>query len=165
MWWTVLAVAAAGKWDGEEADVLLRQVVPLSREEIQRTLGDWRGWERLMPCASEWELQERTTGVGARARALYTFGPMRQRLVGVIREDVPGVVVKLETEGKRGWFTQVTFADPPSSGADAPAAMTEVTLHTPLNAPKWPFTGVFFTKVRPAWQKCYADLLGQLGRG
>jgi hypothetical protein len=147
----------AGKWDGEEADVLLRQVVPLSREEIQRTLGDWKGWERLLPCSSEWELQERTTGVGARAKALYTIGPMRQRLVGVFRQDEPGVVLKLETEGKRGWFTQLTFAD-------APEGMTEVTLHTPLVAPKWPFTGVFFTKVRPAWEQCYNELLGSLAR-
>lgn len=157
MWWLLVAVASAGKWDGQEADVLLRQVVPLPREEVQRILGDWRGWERLLPCASEWELQERTAGVDARARALYRIGPLRRRLVGVIRKDEPGLVTTLELEGDKGWVTQITFGD-------APDGMTEVVLHTPLNAPKWPVTGVFFQKVRPAWQQCYAELLAGLGR-
>jgi hypothetical protein len=157
MWWMLLGVGWAGKWDGVVADVELKQVVPLPREEIQRTLGDWASWQRLLPCATEWELQERTTGVGARARALYLIGPMRQRLVGVIRKDEPGLVLELETEGKRGWITQVTFAD-------APEGSTEVRLLTPLLPPKWPLKGVFYKEVRPAWQRCYADLLTSLAR-
>lgn len=157
MWWLLVASALANKWEGHDADVMRRQVVPLSREEVQRILGDWKGWERLLPCASEWELQERTAGVDARARALYTIGPLRRRLVGVIRKDEPGLVTTIELEGEKGWITQITFGD-------APEGMTEVVLHTPLNAPKWPVTGIFFTKVRPAWEQCYDELLAGLGR-
>jgi hypothetical protein len=154
VWWWA-AAALAGKWDNQPADVVVTKVVPKPQAELQAALGDWKGWERVLPCASEWVLQARTTGVDARAEALYRIGPLRRRLVGVIRKDTPGLVVELETEGKKGWFTQVTFGD-------APAGSTEVTLRTPLTAPKWPVTGVFHQKVKPAWEACYAEALGRL---
>lgn len=152
-WWAALAFA--GKWDGKPSDVSVTQVVARPQAELQAELGDWKGWERLLPCASGWELQARTSGVDARSRALYEIGPLRRRLVGVIRKDVPGLVVELETEGKKGWFTQVRFGD-------APEGSTEVTLLTPLTAPKWPVTGIFYKKVKPAWAACYTEALRRL---
>ena len=39
---------------------------------------------------------------------------------------------------------------------------TEVTLTSPVTRPKWPLTGVYFGKVKPAWQGCYEQALTKL---
>jgi hypothetical protein len=155
VWWWA-AAAFAGRWDNVPTDVTVEKVVPKPVAEIQATVGDWRGWERILPCASEWVHQARSTGVDARSEAVYRIGPLRRRLVGVVRKDTPGLVTELETEGKKGWFTQVTYAPGPTDGT------TRVTLHTPLTAPKAPLTGVFHKKVKPAWEACYTEALGRL---
>lgn len=155
MVWMWAAAALAGKWDNAATDVKVEKVVPKSVAEIQAVVDDWRGWERILPCASEWVIPARSQGVDARAEAVYRIGPLRRRLVGVVRKDTAGLVVELETEGKKGWFTQVTFGD-------APPGSTLVRFSTPLTAPKWPLTGVFHREVRPAWEACYTEALGRL---
>lgn len=149
-----MSVALAGKWDGVPADVTAVRVLAVEEQAVTAKLGDWRGWQEVLPCASEWEIQSSSAGVGARSRALYTIGPVRRRLVGVLTKVEPGVVVQTETEGKKGWFTQVTFRDVPEG--------VEVKLHTPITPPKWPFTAVYYTKAKPAWEACYDSALQRL---
>jgi hypothetical protein len=156
LYW-LATMALAGKWDGANPDVVVTQVVPASAEDIHPLFLDWKVWQDLLPieCASEWEILGDRTGIGARASALFTFGPMRRRLDGVITKDEPGRVVETELAGKKGWFTQVTYA--PAEGG------TEVTLTSPVARPKWPVTGIYFGRVKPAWVGCYAQALSRLG--
>lgn len=156
MWWFGAAAAWAGKWDGQSLDVEVARDVPLPKAEVVARLGDWKTWQAGLACASEWELQARTAGVDARARAFFEIGPKRKRFVTVFR-TASDLEVKWESEGRTGWFTQATFAP-----AAAGEAATHVTLKTPLTAPKWPLAGVAFTKVKPAWEQCYADFLAGL---
>lgn len=153
-----VGVALAGRWEGTPADVEVTRTVPLSVEAVHEKLSRWSGWAAMLPeqCASEWEIYGDQQGVGAQATALYTIGPMRRRLVGVITQEVPGQSLTTELQGKKGWFTQVTYATVPEGA--------QVTLRTPLSPPKWPITGLFFRKVKPAWEECYAQALDALGR-
>ena len=153
--WT-MSLAFAGKWEGVPADVTAAKVLPVTKEQVTALLGDWRGWQAVMPetCAGEWEIQSSSAGVGAKAKALYTFGPVRRRLVGNFTKVESGLVVETETEGKKGWFTQVTFADAPGG--------VEVKFNTPITPPKWPFTAVYYNKAKPAWEACYAGALDRI---
>jgi hypothetical protein len=150
----VVAAAWAGKWDGAPSDVEARQVIAAPTQEIHELLRDHRAWRELVPtdCATDWALTAQTAGPGARARVRWTIGPMRRLLTAVYTRDQPGLLIELEHEGKKGWFTQVRYAE-------APAGSTEVRLSTPLVPPPWPVRGVFFSKVRPAWEDCYARTL------
>lgn len=157
MWVWVFGAAFAGQWDGAVADIAVSKVVSASPEEIHTLLVDWHNWQDMLPidCAREWEILGDRTGIGARATALYTFGPMHRRLEGVITKDVPGQVLETELAGKKGWFTQVTYK--------AVDGGTAVTLTSPVTRPKWPLTGVYFGKVKPAWSACYEQALTKLG--
>lgn len=151
---------AVAAWAGEgPADVSVTRTLSASAEQIHAALDDWREWQALLPtdCASDWEIQDSSTGQGAQAEATYRFGPLKRRAYGAIQRDQLGVVFETEHLGRRGWFTQVTYAE----GGEG---RTDVTIRTPLSEPKWPFRKVFFSKVRPAWEGCYHRLLGNLER-
>jgi hypothetical protein len=149
-------MTAAGAADGP-ADVAVSRALSASAEQVHAAVDDWRDWQAILPpdCAYEWALQEPSAGVGAQAEATYSFGPLKRRAYGAIQRDEPGLVFETEHLGKRGWFTQVTYAD-------LGDGRTEVTLRTPLSEPKWPFRGVFFKKVKPAWEGCYQRALANL---
>lgn len=155
LFWT-MSLAFASKWDGVPADVAAVKSLSVTPEQVTTLLGDWRGWQAVLPetCASEWEIQSRSSGVGAKSKALYTYGPVRRRLVGNYTKVEPGLVVETETEGKKGWFTQVTFREAPQG--------IEVRIATPITPPKWPFTAVFYNKVKPAWEACYDAALARI---
>lgn len=155
-WMSLIGTALAGKWEGATSDVSVSKVVAAEAEAIHAKLVDWHAWQDLMPidCAREWEFQGDRTGLGARATAMYTYGPMHRRLEGVITKDEPGRVLETELAGRKGWFTQVRYA--------AAEGGTLVTLSSPVTRPKWPLTGVFFSKVRPAWSTCYEQTLDKL---
>jgi hypothetical protein len=157
MLWVLAAAAWAGKWDGQSLDVEVTRDVAVPKAQLVPMLSDWRTWQARFPCASEWELQANTSGLDARARALFEIGPKRKRFVTVFRTANENEI-KWEADGRTGWFTQATF------GATTDTT-TSVTLRTPLTAPKWPIKGIAFTKVKPAWEQCYADFLGNLASG
>ncbi|MEZ4238320.1 MAG: hypothetical protein R3F59_19640 [Myxococcota bacterium] len=144
----VVATAALAV-DGP-ADVTVTRTFTASPEAIHAVLDDWHDWQAILPpdCATDWQIYEPSTGVGAQSEATYTFGPLRRHRYGAIQRDEPGVVFETEHLGNRGWFTQVQYHD-------LGDGRTEVTLRTPLSEPKWPFRGVFYKKVRPAWVGCY----------
>jgi len=148
------AAALAGKWSDAPTDVDVRLVVPARAEDVHALLSDHRGWQQVVPpsCASEWELLSLTFGVGARARTTWTLGPLTRRRTVRIAKEQPGLFLELEHEGNKGWFTQVRYG-PAGTGH------AEVQLHTPLAAPPWPLRGVFYARVRPAWEACYAGTL------
>lgn len=152
MWTLAVAAALAGRWDGEPADVTAARVLPVTPEQVTTLLSDWKGWAKILPCASEWEFARVSSGPGARAIARYTIGPwVDGPRTGVIRDVKPGLFVETELEGKKGWFTQVTFREAPNG--------TEVKLLTPITPPKWPAKGPYYTKSKPAWEACYAGAL------
>lgn len=156
MWIWAFGAAFAGKWDGAVSDIAVSKVVPAPAEAVHALLIDWHAWQDALPidCAQQWEILGDRTGLGARSTALYTFGPMRRRLEGVITKETPGQLIETELAGKSGWFTQVTYA--PAEGG------TLVTLTSPVTRPKWPLTGVYFDKVKPAWEACYTQALTKL---
>jgi len=147
--------ALAGKWDGETADVAVTKEMAAPAEVVTAAVSDLRRYSALFPadCASDWELQERTAGVGARARVRYTIGPLRRRLVMVVSKDEPGLF-ELDHEGNKGFFTQVRAV--PSAGGST------VQWSTFLEPPPWPFRGAFYQKVQPAWIDCHARALQAL---
>ncbi len=156
-WWMLGMVAVAGKYDGQPSDIEVFEVIQATPDAVHAAVSDWETLQAIFPadCASEWELQERTTGVGARSRAKYRFGPLRRQLVGVVLRDDPGLVFEVELEGDKGWFLQVTY--------EAANAGTKVHFTTPLEAPqKWPVVGAFYNKVKPAWESCYLRSLQAL---
>ena len=155
VWWGCGALA--GAWDGQSADVVAKRTIAASPEAIHAALDDWNDWRAILPadCAEDWNIVSAGPGVGSQAEAFYAFGPRRGTKYGAIKADEPGRVLEIEQLGKRGWFTQVTYA---AAGSDR----TEVTLTTPLGHPKWPFAGVFFRKIKPAWEGCYARALEAL---
>ena len=148
----LVSSAFAGKWDGYSADVRAERAVAASPAEVTDAVRDLAAWARLVPadCAT-WELQDRTAGVGARARVTYTIASMRRRLTVEISKDEPGRLVELDHAGNKGFFTQVV---PVASDTGS-----TVTLTTFLEPPPWPFRGVFFHKVQPAWVACYERTL------
>ena len=155
-WMGLIGTALAGKWDGATSDISVSKVIDATAEEIHAKLTDWQTWQDILPidCAQEWEIHGDRKGLGARATATYTFGPMHRELEGVITKDEPGRVLETELAGRKGWFTQVKYA--------AAEGGTLVTMGSPVTRPKWPITWVFFGKVRPAWSLCYEQALDKL---
>lgn len=143
-----VASALAGKWDGAETDVRVTRSIAADPETIHQGLDDLRKFNVLWPedCATDFSYGPVTKGREAFGQIRYTYGPLRRRLDQSVERDEPGLVMEVHHAGKRGWVNQVTYA--PVDGG------TEVTLLTPLNAPPWPFKGVFFKEIRPAMIEC-----------
>jgi hypothetical protein len=148
----LVPAAFAGKWDGRSADVRAERPLAAPPEAVTELVRDLGTLSVLMPadCATRWELQERTAGVGARARVTYTIASMRRTLTVVVSKDEPGVLLELDHEGRKGFFTHIR-----------PEAST-VSMTTFLEPPPWPFRGVFYRKVQPAWVDCHARTLEAL---
>jgi hypothetical protein len=154
--WLLQATSAlAGKWDGVSADVTVTKEIAAPGEVVTAQVSDLRSYAQLFPadCATDWELQERTAGVGARAKVRYTIGPMRRSLVVVISKDEPGLF-ELDHQGNKGFFTQVRAV--PSAGGST------VAWSTFLEPPPWPFRGAFYKQVQPAWTDCHTRALQAL---
>lgn len=144
----IVSVAQAGKWDDRETDVRVTKLIASPPRAIHEALDELAEWKARWPddCATDF-----TVGPAQTGSVRYTFGPLRRKLdMKVIRNEA-GHVFEIEHPGKRGWFTQVTYRE-----VDAG---TEVALLTPLEAPPWPFKPVFFNKIRPAMEDCYARWL------
>jgi hypothetical protein len=137
------------------SDVVLTRSIEAPAERIHPLVSDLRSLEGLFPadCATGWEHGARSRGVGARARVTYTIGPLKRTLPVVVIKDQP-IVVELDHEGNKGFVTQWQLA-----GADG---TTQVTLGTYLMPPPWPFKGVYYNKVMPAWEDCYQRTLDAL---
>ena len=152
---TLLAgsAALAGKWDGHSADVRAEREIAAAPAAVTELVRDLATWSTLFPsdCATKWELQDRTAGVGARGRVTYTIASLRRTLTVAISKDEPGVLLELDHEGNKGFFTQIR---PVASDGGATVSLT-----TFLEPPPWPFRGVFYKKVQPAWVDCHARTL------
>jgi hypothetical protein len=155
LWWCLVAAAWAGKWTDTPSDVIVMRDIDAPTERIHPLVSDLRSLEGLLPadCATDWQHGARSRGVGARARLKYTIGPMRRTLSAVISKDQPAVV-EIDHEGNKGFVTQWQLAELDGG--------TRVTLGTYLMPPPWPFKGVYFKKVMPAWEDCYERTLDAL---
>lgn len=151
------ALALAGKWDGAETDVIVERVIPAPAEALYTPLTDLQALARVFPtdCVNDWTHGTRTAGVGALTRVTYRMGPMRRRLTATLTKAEPGRYVELDHMGRKGFVTQVRLEELAAGG-------TKVTLGTWIEAPPWPFKGVYFKKVRPAWLACYERTLDNL---
>jgi carbon monoxide dehydrogenase subunit G len=157
MWWTLVAVALAGKWDGAPSDVEVQRVIAGDPDAAYAAIADLKRFAALLPedCATDWVFQSATAGKGATAAVTYTMGPLKRKTKATVVEAEPGRIWRLEHEGdKKGFFTQVVF--------EGQAASTQVTLTSYLNPPPWPFKGPFHKKVHPAWTDCYERTLAAL---
>ena len=151
----VLALAAfAGKWDGQDPNIEARLVVDSTVEDLLAATSDTHVLE-LLPdrCVSELTLGEPTSGYGAPFRVRYHAGSWT-RLVEARVAEVGHRHVDLEHVGRFGFTTRFGLV-PVDDGI-------EVTMTTFLDPPPWPFKRAFYTKVRPAWASCHADLLTAL---
>jgi hypothetical protein len=148
-----VSTALAGRWDGHSADVSAERVIAAPPQAVTDLVRDLAMLSTLIPsdCATNWELQERTAGVGARARVTYTIASLRRSLTMEISKDEAGVLLELDHEGNKGFFTQFKPA--------ASAGGATVTLTTFLEPPPWPFRGEFYRNVQPAWIDCYGRTL------
>ena len=150
------AVALAGKWTGEPSDIVVERQIAAPTSSVYGALVDLEALGELMPdtCVAEWVVAPPAVGPGARVTVHYTIGLVRRRLPGVLSDLQVDRVVDLVHEGKRGFTTRWQL--------EAAAEGTRVKMTTFLSAPPWPVTGPYFTRIKPAWETCQADLLAAL---
>lgn len=146
--WAV-GVAFGNPWEGRVADVSSTRGIPAPADAVYAQLVDFEALQQVFPadCATEWAVGPEHAGVGARAVVTYRMASLKRRLTATLSKAEPDRVVDLDHEGKKGFVTRFELA-PAANG-------TRVTLTTFLNQPPWPFRGVFFNRVRPAWIDCW----------
>jgi len=154
MWVLLATLALAGKWDGADPNIIATTVVSGSVDALIAQLSDTQTL-RLFPddCVSELTLGDPGSGYGAPFRVRYRAGPWSRLVEGHV-SDVGRRHVDLTHVGRFGFTTR--FALVPQGD------QTEVTMTTFLDPPPWPFKRAFYTRVRPAWTQCHADLLAAL---
>lgn len=146
----------AGKWDGLEADVVVRRTISAEPAVVFRAVSDLDTWRRILPedCADDWALVEPSRGEGARGTVRYSFAGMHRRLDLTISETEEPRLVDYEHPGNKGFTTRWSLRQ----GTDG----TDVELRTFLYPPGWPLKGYFFKRVQPAWTDCYERALDAL---
>lgn len=151
----LLALAAFG---GEpSSDIVVTQRLQAAPATVFEHMLDVRNVQTAAPddCMRNWTFGSRTEGLGAQFRLVYAMEGWRRRLnVSVVAADA-GRRIEWDHHGNRGFITRFTFE--PSDGG------TQVTIHTYLSAPPWPFRRYYANKVQPAWESCYRDLLDNVG--
>ena len=149
----LVAVAAAGKWDGLEADIVAEVVMDAPAPIIREQFEDLTTLELYSDdCVSELQIGEPAAHQGAPFRVRYHAGPWSRLAEGVI-SDVGHQYVDWEHTGRYGFTTRYQFESIPDGEG------TRVTMTTFLEAPVWPFKGLFFKRVRPGWADCHHELL------
>ena len=148
--------AHAGKWDGAPSDVIVERVIPAEPAALTAPLSNLQVLAQLLPsdCVTDWANGTVTSGVGATSRVTYEMGPLRRRLTMNVTKVEEGRFVELDHPGKKGFVTQFRI-EPADGGA-------KVTLGTYLSPPPRPFQGIYFSKVRPAWERCWTRALDNL---
>jgi hypothetical protein len=152
------AVAGPGsRWDGVDADVVVRVVVDAEPAAVTATLADLGRASTLFEpsCLARWAVGVPESGVGARARVTYTPSWMSRRLTLVVTDAVPGEQVVWDHEGDRGFETRFVVSPTPDG--------TEIVMETPLLPPPWPVRELYHLKVKPAWEACFTAALSKLG--
>jgi uncharacterized protein YndB with AHSA1/START domain len=154
--WLLCAAAFAGKWTGKPSDVVAERTIAAPPSAVYAVLTDLNALGEIWPerCVSEWVVATPATGAGARTTLRYTIGVVRKRVPAVLGNLQQDRTVDLVHEGKRDLTTRWALT--------AAGEGTEVTMTTFLTAPPWPLTGPYFTKIKPDWEACQADLLTAL---
>ena len=84
---------------------------------------------------------------------VYLFEAFR-RSHDVLVTSVNDRRVEWDHQGNRGWVTRFKLKEREGG--------VELTVHTYLDAPPWPFRAYFENRVHPAWQLCYEKLIDGL---
>jgi hypothetical protein len=160
LWWlfvTIVGAASPKPWDGKSSDVVVERTVDASVDVLVPRLADLTFAEGIFPpeCVSDWAHGSVSSGPGAIGRVTYTMGAMRRRLTAEVTR-VEDHVVEYDHEGKKGFITQWRLS-PDGDG-------TAISLGTYINAPPWPFRGMYFKKIHPEWMRCYEQTLENLVR-
>jgi len=151
-----LAIAANPKpWDGKASDVVVERELSVPVEVLVPQLADFTFAEQIFPaeCLTDWTHGSTTSGMGALTRVTYSVGAMKRRLTATITR-MEDHVVEYDHTGKKGFITQWRL----SAGESG----TKISLGTYINAPPWPFRGMYFRKIHPAWMACYGQTLDNL---
>ena len=149
----VLALLLASALAEDGSDIVVSHRFRASPETLYEHLLDVQNIKNAAPesCMRKWVLYERTEGLGAQFRVVYQMEGWRRRLDGSVVAAESPRRIEWDHHGNRGFITRFTFK--PDDGG------TEVTVHTYLNDPPWPFRRYFERKVQPTWQACYRDML------
>ena len=149
MVWMLLASALAA----DDSDIVVSHSFSASPEAVYAHLIDIANVQAAAPesCMRGWVTYKSTEGLGTQFRVIYQMEGWRRRLdASVVVAEQPRRI-EWDHHGNRGFITRLTIA-PKGSGA-------EVTMHTFINAPPWPFRRYFERKVQPTWRACYTELL------
>jgi hypothetical protein len=152
---TIVAAASPKPWEGQSSDVVVERAVGASVEVLVPRLADLTFAEQIFPsdCLLDWAHGSVTSGSGALARVTYDMGAMKRRLTATVTR-VEDHVVEYDHAGKKGFITQWRLS--------ADGDRTTVSLGTYIHAPPWPFRGMYFKKIHPAWTQCYERTLDNL---
>ena len=149
----LFSLALAGKWDGHESNIVAEVDIDAPIEVVLEQFLDLHTLDLYSDeCLSEKTIGEPNHGFGAPFRVRYHAGPWSRLVEGQIA-DIGHRHVDWEHTGNYGFTTR--YAVTPSE--DGPGS--HVVMTTFLGTPVWPFRGLFFTRVRPGWTACHAELL------
>lgn len=158
MWMLLPSLATAGRWDGENADIVSERVLRAPAAALYDYLQDLDRYHVLFSedCIGWWEKGSQTTGFGASAIARYDMGGMHRKLPIILQKGSPGLYVDFYHPGNKGFTTRWLFT--------AVEGGTRVQVNTAMNAPPWPLTGYYFQGVQPEWEQCQTQALEVLSQ-
>jgi hypothetical protein len=136
------------------ADVQAVATVARPVAQVAARLDSTTDLAELLPqtCVKDWEHGVAPTGP---ARMTYRILSFRRRLTGRIVERIPGQVIELDHEGRKGFVTRFHLTP-------VDETHTRVELTTFINPPGWPFRSYYADKVKPLWEACYVEALAAL---
>jgi len=160
LWLMIALVATAAKpkpWEGKSSDIVVDRDVLASVDVLVPKLSDFTFAEQIFPddCMYDWTHGSTTSGMGAITRVTYHAGAMKRRLTATVSR-MEDHVVEYDPTGKKGFVTQWRIS------AAADGERTKVSLGTYIHAPPWPFRGMYFRTIHPAWTQCYEQAMDNL---
>lgn len=151
----LIGAALAGKWDGQDADVVATRTLPVSAEAAFAVVSDPAKLMALFPAdCAVWKVPLTGEVPDATGIVTYKAALMVRKLDVMVKQADPAARLVLDHAGPKGFSTVFTFA--PEGGG------TLVTLKTPLLAPPKPLVGYYFKQVKPDWEGCHARTLEAL---
>lgn len=149
------AALAASPYADMNGDVTASAVIPSSREAVHTALQDLTTFKAILPCASDWTFGSKKKGEGASVELTYDVASMHRRLTAVISKSDAPRIVEFDHAGGKGFITRWKMTREHNGD-------TRVDLTTYLNPPGWPYRKVYFKRIQPAWEACYAEALEAL---
>ena len=151
MWWWA-GLAAAGPYANLDADILVKAEVNAPPSAVYATLMDLSAYAASIPetCADDLV----PAGEGA-WNGTWHLGLLHPKVRVTIASSEADRRVDVDHDGTRGWVTRFRLAESPTG--------TAIEAQTYLDLPPRLVRRNYFTKVKPDWEACHAELLRGIG--